>query len=133
MSKYTVYISACRGLPCDAENTAALRDALDRAGLPSVAAVGCYGGVKEASFKVSCDNESELLSCFFQARLYNQECILVTSGLTRGYIFMMCNESFEEQLNNPSRWTKGGVYPVLEPTGDHTIIGGCAYELMQRV
>ena len=131
MSRYNVFISACRGIAADAENTVMLRDTLDRAGLPSVACEGVYGGVKEASFKVLCDDESEVLVCFFQGKFYNQDCILVVDTVGRCYQFINCQDAFRDQFNG--EWTNGGMYPVLNADGDHTKIGGLPYQLMNRL
>ena len=131
MSKYNVFISACRSIAADAENTAELRATLDRAGLPSVACEGCYGGVTEASFKVLCDDESEVLICYFAARRYDQDCILVVDTTGRCYQFVNCQDAFHDQFHG--EWVKGGVYPVLNADGDYTKIGGCLYQLINRV
>ena len=129
--RYHVYVSACRGTSSDAENTATLRDSLDRAGLPHVACEGVYQGTREASFKVLCEDSSEVLICFFQGRYYNQDCILVVDTVSRCYKFIDCAEAFDSQFNGP--WTNGGVYPVLSVEGDHTIIGGLPYQLIDRL
>ena len=132
MSRYNVFISACRGTAADAENTAALRITLDRAGLPSVACEGVYNGTREASFKVLCEDSSEVLICFFQGRYYNQDCILVVDTVSRCYKFLDCAEAFDSQFNG-DHWTNGGVYPVLQADGDHTMIGGLPYQLINRL
>lgn len=131
MSRYNVFISACRGIAADAENTMMMRATLDRAGLPSVACEGVYGGVKEASFMVNCEDETDVLVCFFQGRFYNQECILVVDTIGRCYKFIDCKEAFAEQFRGD--WTNGGMYPVLSVEGDHTKIGGLPYQLIDRL
>ena len=131
MSRYHVYVSACRGNSSDAENTAALRQRLDNTDIPTVACEGVYGGVKEASFKALCNSETDVLVCFFQGRLYNQECILVVDTIGRCYKFIDCKEAFQDQFHG--EWTSGGMYPVLSVEGDHTMIGGLPYQLIDRL
>lgn len=130
--RYHVYVSACRGTSSDAENTAELRATLDRAGLPHVACEGVYQGTREASFKVLCEDSSEVLICYFAAHRYDQDCILVVDTIEICYQFISCSATFQEQFNG-DHWTKGGLYPVLSVEGDHTMIGGLPYQLIDRL
>ena len=126
--RYHVYVSACRGTSSDAENTATLRDSLDRAGLPHVACEGVYGGVKEASFKVLCEDASEVLICYFAANQYDQECILVLDIINSTYKFIRCGTVFSDQWE--SGWAAGYMRPLARtPLGDHTEVGGVCYQL----
>ena len=129
--RYHVYVSACRGTSSDAENTATLRDSLDRAGLPHVACEGVYQGTREASFKVLCEDSSEVLICYFAAHRYDQDCILVVDTIDRCYQFLCCAEAFDGQFKG--FWINGGMHPVLQADGDHTIIGGLPYQLIDRL
>lgn len=128
MSRYHVFISACRGIAADTENTVKLRDLLDGAGLSHVAALGCYCGVKEASFMVECATRYIVYQLHELVTEFKQECILVIDTLSNKYQFLNFTDDLSEQWNAP--WGDGYMRELPQaPIGDHTVIGGHYYQL----